>query len=399
MSRNFQLLQEIGGDEELFRTSGPIPELVPVSGGEPGPEFDQAARDRILQHASLPNVLEAFDEPAPESDPASVSALGLDDGLDGRPSSPAAVEFRTPESPTTPIGTPAIPRETGRSTARERSEPQVGALPQGSQWANGSSSEPLYKRETTTRSNVPWKPSSVLNWMDQARAGIARWNRKMQQQISLRQSEVEAIARAEQMKLVHRIFPGAGQDSPRVVLFSAVEGSSGCAGLCARIAEILADRGEGPVCLVDANFDSPSLHTRFGTDNSNGLAEAALESRALQAFIQQIREPDLWLMPSGRGLDRLTFSAITDGVRTRMTELRAAFQYVLVQAGPVHPETSAMLISRWTDGVVLVVEANSTRREFAKQMKENVLAANVSLLGVVLNNRTFPVPDAIYRRL
>jgi protein-tyrosine kinase len=183
------------------------------------------------------------------------------------------------------------------------------------------------------------------------------------------------------------------------VLFSAVEGSSGCAGLCARIAEILADRGEGPVCLVDANFDSPSLHTRFGTDNSNGLAEAALESRALQAFIQQIREPDLWLMPSGRGLDRLTFSAITDGVRTRMTELRAAFQYVLVQAGPVHPGTSAMLISRWTDGVVLVVEANSTRREFAKQMKENVLAANVSLLGVVLNNRTFPVPDAIYRRL
>jgi hypothetical protein len=27
------------------------------------------------------------------------------------------------------------------------------------------------------------------------------------------------------------------------------------------------------------------------------------------------------------------------------------------------------------------------------------VAANVSVLGVVLNNRAFPIPDAIYRRL
>jgi Mrp family chromosome partitioning ATPase len=58
-----------------------------------------------------------------------------------------------------------------------------------------------------------------------------------------------------------------------------------------------------------------------------------------------------------------------------------------------------MLLSRWTDGVVLVVEANATRRDAARRVKEILDAAGVSLLGVVLNNRTFPVPEAIYRRL
>jgi len=58
-----------------------------------------------------------------------------------------------------------------------------------------------------------------------------------------------------------------------------------------------------------------------------------------------------------------------------------------------------MHIGRWTDGVVVAVEANCTRRDSAKRVKETLLAANVNLLGVVLNNRTFPIPEAIYQRL
>jgi Mrp family chromosome partitioning ATPase len=58
-----------------------------------------------------------------------------------------------------------------------------------------------------------------------------------------------------------------------------------------------------------------------------------------------------------------------------------------------------MLLSRWTDGVVLVLEANATRRDAARRVKEILDAANVSVLGVVLNNRTFPIPDVLYRRL
>jgi Mrp family chromosome partitioning ATPase len=58
-----------------------------------------------------------------------------------------------------------------------------------------------------------------------------------------------------------------------------------------------------------------------------------------------------------------------------------------------------MLLSRWTDGVVLVLEANATRRDAARRVKEILNAANVSVLGVVLNNRTFPIPDVLYRRL
>jgi Mrp family chromosome partitioning ATPase len=162
---------------------------------------------------------------------------------------------------------------------------------------------------------------------------------------------------------------------------------------------MLAARAEGPVCVVDANFRTPSLHEYFGVENVNGLAEATVESGPIQNFAQQIPEPDLWLMPSGKAAAQLCFPTMADGLRVRMEELRNTFRYVVIHSGPLRLETSAMLLSRWTDGVVLVLEANATRRDAARRVKEILDAAKVSVLGVVLNNRTFPIPDVLYRRL
>jgi len=51
------------------------------------------------------------------------------------------------------------------------------------------------------------------------------------------------------------------------------------------------------------------------------------------------------------------------------------------------------------DGVVLVVSAERTRRAAACKIKEMLEAAQVRLLGAVLSDREFPIPERIYRRL
>jgi Mrp family chromosome partitioning ATPase len=48
---------------------------------------------------------------------------------------------------------------------------------------------------------------------------------------------------------------------------------------------------------------------------------------------------------------------------------------------------------------VLVVEANSTRRETVRELMEELQMLRTRVLGVVLNNRTFPIPEAIYHKL
>ena len=225
------------------------------------------------------------------------------------------------------------------------------------------------------------------------------WGQQLRKQTNERRTDVEAISREEEIKLVHRIFPVGGQRSPQIVLFSAVESDAGCASICVRTAMILAARGDGSVCVVDANLRSPCLHHYFDIDNSRGLAEAVLEPLPIQDFAQKQAEANLWILPGGSPAGQLSFPGVYDRLSSRMTELRGQFKYVVIHSSPLDLDSASILLSSWTDGVVMVVEADTTRRETARRMKQNLDAANVSVLGVVLNNRTFSIPEALYRRL
>ena len=234
---------------------------------------------------------------------------------------------------------------------------------------------------------------------DLIREKTRNWGQQVRKRYKERRGDLESISREEEIKLVQRIFPVAGQRSPQIVLFSSVESDAGCASISIRTAEILAGRGDGSVCVVDANFQLPCLHHYFGIDNSKGLAEAVLGSLPIQDFLQKQPEANLWILPCGAAGGQLRFSGVNDRLRSRMTELRGQFKYLVIHSSPLDLDSAAILLSRWTDGVVMVVEADTTRRETARRMKQDLEAANVRILGVVLNNRTFSIPEALYRRL
>jgi len=45
------------------------------------------------------------------------------------------------------------------------------------------------------------------------------------------------------------------------------------------------------------------------------------------------------------------------------------------------------------------LKANSSRKETARNALRDFQTANVRIFGAVLNERTFPIPEAIYNKL
>ncbi len=205
--------------------------------------------------------------------------------------------------------------------------------------------------------------------------------------------------REEILRLIQRIFPAGFPSAPRVVVFSAVEHGNGCSWVCARAGEALAAHCEGTVCLVDANLESPMLHQYFGVNCGSGLADAIMRTGPVQNFAQPIRGSRLWLL-SGRALPSDESDVLSrERVKPRLDEIAAGFSHVLIDAPPVNASVDSLMFGQMADGLVLVLEANSTRREAARKAKERLLAAKVRLLGVVLNKRTYPIPQALYTRI
>ena len=89
----------------------------------------------------------------------------------------------------------------------------------------------------------------------------------------------------------------------------------------------------------------------------------------------------------------------SDRMRLRLVELRAAFDYILIDAAALNAANDAVVLGGLSDGVVLTLKANSSRRETARKAVQELQAANVRTLGAVLNQRTFPIPEGLYRRL
>ena len=202
----------------------------------------------------------------------------------------------------------------------------------------------------------------------------------------------------EVIQFVQLVFMVPNSHAPRAVVFANAQGN-GSSEICSQAGQVLAAQGSGSVCLVDANLRAPFLHQLFGVGMFPGLVDATVKPGPIKDFAKRIAGGNLWLVPPGSRADGAHSLFASDRLRWRMQELRKVFDYVLIDAPPITSSAEAVLLGQMADGVILVVEANSTRRETARTAKETFEDANVKLLGAILNNRTFPIPEALYRKL
>jgi capsular exopolysaccharide synthesis family protein len=203
----------------------------------------------------------------------------------------------------------------------------------------------------------------------------------------------------EELELVHRLSSLAGVTAARVVVFAGVEHGNGCTTVCSRLAQVLAAQVPGNVCLVDANLRSPSLHNLSDGKNLRGLTEALVEKGEIRSYVRPSRTENLWLLTSGFHVSNLDTLLSSESLHRRLAELRVEFEYVLLDAPPLNFYSDAKLLGQLADGLVMVLEANSTKRETARKCKETLESARVKILGAVLNKRTFPIPDFVYSKL
>jgi Mrp family chromosome partitioning ATPase len=221
---------------------------------------------------------------------------------------------------------------------------------------------------------------------------------------SVSQGEIGGLARnewssEEALRLVQQVFLPQAQEPPRVVVFAGVDHGNGCSGICASVAEILARNDRGRICLVEANFRSPGLPAIFGVPNHFGLTEALLRDGPIDSFTKPLRQENLWLLSSGTLAGDSPSLLASENLRARIDELRGQFDCVIIDAPPLNRYGDGVVLGQLSNGIVLVIEANSTRREAASAVADNLRSANVPILAAVLNKRTFPIPEKIYSML
>ena len=175
---------------------------------------------------------------------------------------------------------------------------------------------------------------------------------------------LDPLVRQQIAQLVQRLF--LLERGPRAVVFSGLERGAGCSWIAARAASFLATQISGSVCLVDANLRYPVLHEIFGTENHHGLSDAIGSSAPLREFVRPLGPKNLWLLSCGSSDKDGNSLMAAEALRARLLQLRSEFNYIVIDTPPANQYRDALTLASGADGLVLILKANSSRRDTAQ---------------------------------
>jgi polysaccharide biosynthesis transport protein len=181
-------------------------------------------------------------------------------------------------------------------------------------------------------------------------------------------------------QLVERVFLNATTTAPREVVFCSVEADKESSDICAAVGRTLAATGSGRVCVVGANLRSARLSQLFkvGPGSLDGAKTLTAGEECLQIA------PNLWFARADYLANEAGNLKSRTALEIDLAVLGGAFEYILIDAPPITVSQEALTLGRVADATILVVQANTTRRQVARRAMLTLQAEGVVVLGTVL---------------
>lgn len=161
--------------------------------------------------------------------------------------------------------------------------------------------------------------------------------------------------------------------------------SEGKSTTSANLAIVFANSGKR-VLLVDADMRKPTVAKTFSIDNVRGLS-TLLGSR--ETVLHQVVQPsgvdNLSLMTSGPKPPNPSELLDSRRMEELLAELKHQYDLVVFDMPPVVAVTDAQIVSSKSDGTILIVRENVSKRDSLMKAKNLLELVDANILGVVYN--------------
>jgi polysaccharide biosynthesis transport protein len=148
---------------------------------------------------------------------------------------------------------------------------------------------------------------------------------------------------------------------------------------------IMAQGGQ-KILLVDTDLRRPRLHKSFGVPRERGLTNLIMGECELEDAVKTTDVPNLYVLPCGPLPPNPAELLLTQRFRDVLSMLEAKFDRIMLDSPPLLAVTDGVILSRLSDGVVLIAHAGKTSTDDARQSARLLRDINAPILGVILND-------------
>jgi capsular exopolysaccharide synthesis family protein len=139
------------------------------------------------------------------------------------------------------------------------------------------------------------------------------------------------------------------------------------------------------VLLIDSDMRRPRLHQSTSVPRQLGLSNLIVGEVDYADCIKTTEIPNLYVLPCGPLPPNPAELLMTHRFQVVLEELGRRFDRILLDSPPLQAVTDAVVLSRHTDGVILVVKAGKTLREDITRSVRQITGVDGVVVGVILN--------------
>jgi capsular exopolysaccharide synthesis family protein len=177
-----------------------------------------------------------------------------------------------------------------------------------------------------------------------------------------------------------------GANPPRSLVITSATYDEDRAFTAINFAAVLGN-ADATVGLVDADFRRPRVTNELDLNSNDGLSDVLAGTQPLDWSLQRSSLSGVMVLPSGPIPPNPSELLSSQTAESVFKDLCRQFDYVIFDAPPLLAYTDAALVTRQSDGAILIVQPYLTTRDSLIDAVAKLAGINARLLGAVTTPR------------
>ena len=175
-----------------------------------------------------------------------------------------------------------------------------------------------------------------------------------------------------------------GKDIKVITMTSSVP-NEGKSSVSFSLAKTLAESGK-KILMVDADLRKSVMAAKYHIQGiDKGLSHYLTGQAEIEDIIYETEVDGFYLAVAGPLTPDPTTLLDSDAFKQFISKAREDFDYVIIDAPPLGVVIDAVIIGKYSDGVLLVIEQGVIKRKVVQDVIKQLKKGEVRILGAVLN--------------
>jgi Mrp family chromosome partitioning ATPase len=185
----------------------------------------------------------------------------------------------------------------------------------------------------------------------------------------------------------------------KVIQFMSTDEEQGTSTIVFELARVAALKYSKSVLLLDADLRKLDQQLIFNITLEHSLEETIRAGDPVDKALYQIANSSFYLSRLFRDSDSVRQFLDPSGIDDILEKLRTRFDFIFIDSPPQDVFSIGLATSTSVNGVVLVLDAEKTCLDEAKNITDKITNNGGKVLGVVVNKQRNYIPEFINKKI